>query len=216
MDLRIADESVIGSYFYKDKGKAILLRGTSNAGTLRVSELDKKGKESALFTLSRQADSLHGSWVSSNKSDSYAVVLWRSDSSWRTAAKNPDASKIFPGFKKEYRHCSVSLSYPLLRSGLASVLFEYSNCIHGDSHLRYQEGSLSALVDNTNYKLIELEKEIDPTRMEDFVMHLVDRSVEETVCSVYEFMWNKRYEIESYDHSDSLDSLVYGVCPKAS
>ena len=44
MDLRIADESVTGSYFYKDKGKAILLRGTSNAGTLRVSELDKKGK----------------------------------------------------------------------------------------------------------------------------------------------------------------------------
>ena len=209
MDLRIADESVTGSYFYKDKGKAILLRGTSNAGTLRVSELDKKGKESALFTLSSLTDSLHGSWVPSKKSDSYTVVLWRSDSSWRTAAKTPDAYKIFPGFKKEYRHCEYSHSYPLLRSGLASVALDYHNCDDGDGWLRYEEGSIASLVDNSNYKSIHLEQEIDPSRMEDFVTHLVDRSVDATVSSIYELLWEKRYLIESDDLDDSLQSLVY-------
>ncbi len=82
------DGPVNGNYFYKKVGAAITLKGEKKGGKVTLTEYGKKGMPTGYFDCSLSEDSIVGNWGKKSGENLYSVRITRTDSSYRSCAKN--------------------------------------------------------------------------------------------------------------------------------
>ncbi|MCX6241453.1 MAG: hypothetical protein NTX43_06585 [Bacteroidetes bacterium] len=164
------DGSFSGTYFYKKDGGIIPLSGTLSGNRIILNETNKDGICTGIFTCTNFGDSITGNWNKPNSTKLSSVKLYKTDVSFKTYARIPDAAKLIllngKSLNDELTEYTTEgskkpkLVYLLAEKNILSTSFEWE---YMGPYL--STGKVYHTFDLTKNKEISLLNEIDPSKL---------------------------------------------------
>jgi len=213
LSIPIADGPLSGTYFYKKDGGIIPVSGTINGKLILLNETDKEGKISGIFTCTDFGDSITGSWKKPNGTKVFLVKLVKTDVSFKTYAKIPDAGKLILSggrtLKDELAENAEQggkkpkLVYLFAEKNILSISFEWETM---GAYL--STGTIYHTFDLTRNTEISLLKEIDPGKLQALkskIKVVVQKELDEHRKTYTEKEWIDAFgDKETYEKSFKL------------
>jgi hypothetical protein len=207
------DGAISGTYFYKKDGGIITVSGTISGNHIILNETDKEGKITGIFTCTDFGDSITGSWEKPNSAKGLSVKLNRTDVSFKTYAKIPDAGKLIllsgRTMKDELAENAgeggkkPKLVYLFAEKNILSISYDWETM---GAYL--STGTIYHTFDLTKNTEISLLKEIDPGRLpalKSKIKVVVQKELDEHRKSYTENEWIDAFgDKETYEKSFKL------------
>ena len=217
MDISISDTSgkTTGSYFYSKYGQEIKLSGTKNGDSLLLSEFDNMNKVSGVFKCKFNKNTINGIWQNAKHTKTFSVSLRIADSNKRVYAKVLngkqllllDKTPLFDKFneKQEGFQTDNNLSIYFADSNILSISYSWEYV--GGPYPSY--GTKYHVFDVQTKREINLWKEIDPTKMNDFNKYLCNKiqpKITENRKRFADSEWIDAFNITDNNNHGRLDS----------
>ncbi|MEI7492398.1 MAG: hypothetical protein WCK92_13435 [Bacteroidota bacterium] len=170
LNIPATEGSVSGAYFYKKDGGVIPLSGTVSAKKILLNETNKDGACTGMFTLTDFGDSVSGTWNKPNSTKMSSVRLYKTDVSFKTYAKIPDAAKLNLSGGKTLNDELAEYKSEGSKKPKLVYLFAEKNILSTSFDWEYMgpylsTGTIYHTFDLTNNKEISFLNEIDPSRL---------------------------------------------------
>jgi hypothetical protein len=221
LNIPLTDGSFSGTYFYKNAGGIIPLSGTIKAKQIILNETNKDGICTGVFTCINFGDSITGNWKKPNSTKLSSVKLYKTDVSFKTYARIPDAAKLILSNGKtlndelaEYTNegsKKPKLVYLFAEKNILSTLFEWE---YIGPYL--SAGKVYHTFDLTKNKEISLLNEFDPAKLPELkskMKNVIQKELNEHLKTYTENEWIDAFgDKETYEKSFKLlevkDSLL--------
>lgn len=218
LDITEQPGKLFGSYFYKLVGKPITVEVNVSSGQFILTEKNGKGRVVGTFALSKQEDSLTGTWISADKKRTFFVRLFAVDSMYRSLARIPKPERLRLNDERTLKtdldevsgpdYCLKKGEVPKLhcsfaRRGIAELYYNYEYCAgpYPSAH------GYSYVFDCATGKRLLLEHEIDTARIAEFMAYVYPMIRDQIVGEWNESDEETRVTIAEHSSIDGVEAI---------